>query len=111
MSNDITLNIVKPIENIITLNVKTGSVNILLPLPFKISDYNYPFTSSWAEDWTIKTAAENREDLEITTELLSEIKSETLGDIEVNITDTAIELKSLKENSNGTIGFSWETLD
>ena len=111
MSNEVTVNIVKPIENIITLNVTTGSVNIVLPLPFKISNYNYPFTSSWAENWTIKTAAENREDLEITTELLPEIKAESLGDIEVNISDSAITLKPLKENTNGTIGFSWETIE
>ena len=112
-SNEISLNIVKPTVNQITLTVKTGSVEIFLPLPFKIADYHFPITGSWANDWTIKSASESKEGLELTAELLEGLVAECSQGVYVDV-DTAnntLGIRVEKQNSDETVSLTWETIE
>lgn len=110
-SNEISLNIVKPTVNQITLTIKTGSVEIFLPLPFKVTDYHFPVTGSWANDWTIKSASESEEGLELTTELLESIIADCSDGIEADIGADTLGLKVTKQNTDGTVSLTWETIE
>ena len=110
-SNELSLNIVKPTVNQITLTVKTGSVEIFLPLPFKIADYRFPITGSWANDWTIKSASESKEGLELTAELLERIVADCSVGIEADIGADILGLKVTKQNTDGTVSLTWETIE
>jgi len=110
-SNEISLNIVKPTVNQITLTVKTGSVEIFLPLPFKIADYHFPVTGSWANDWTIKSASESEEGLELTAELLGSIVADCSDGIEADIGADTLGMKVTKQNTDGTVSLTWETIE
>lgn len=108
-SNEIILDIVAPTVNKIILTVKTGFADVILPLPFKISDYTFPITDSWVEDWQFISASETKEDLEFNIELFEDVNQiECSPGITVNenLTFTATE-----ENIDGTITINWETLD
>jgi len=109
MSNEVVLNIVQPVINQIVLNVRTGSVEVVLPIPFKVSDYEYPFTASWAEDWTITSGTASAEDLELTSELLSNVTVECSEGISAEVTDS-VRLNSSKENINGSVTITWESI-
>ena len=110
-SNEITLDIVQPKENQITLTVKTGSVEIFLPLPFKISNYQFPITGTWANDWTIKSASESEEDIELTSELLEILTADCSDALEADIGSDTLGLKVKKQNTDGTVSLTWETIE
>jgi hypothetical protein len=112
-SNRITLDIVEPTENKIVLKVQSGSVKIFLPIPFKVSDYDYPLTGNEFEDWTIQSATDSPKDTKITLETLENLTAVyTEGlTVEIDTENNSIGISADNDGISGTIDFAWETLE